>query len=250
MKKIYLSFILLLALYSISCAGEWSLQDKHTLRLDGPIEKSDIARFNELMSKDIKTLIVNCGGGDVLAAIPIAVKMQRRKINILVDGICASSCANYLFIAAQNKRVPEGSLVLFHGGITPMLVPKDQISEAMIQAGAGTEEIKSHLSAWHKGAQNERELYDKAGVEMALLEYSSRATNGKYDFWAPPPATLKKLGVNNIILFWYPGSDEELNILTEKLRLEYAEKFTTHSSRLNIMGGDIYQYSPEEYSNP
>ena len=250
MSRLFLSLMWFLALYSLSFAGEWTVKDKHTLRFEGHIERNDIPKFNELVSKDIKTIIVNCGGGDVLAAIPIAERIQSQKIDIIVDGICASSCANYFFIAANNKKVPKGSLFLLHGGITPMLEHKDQMVEYITKAGGTPEQIESYLKAWYDGAKKERDIYEKAGVDISLLEYSYRATNGKYDFWAPPLATLKKLGVKNIIEFWYPTSDEEMNALSNKLRNEYAKKYTIHSSHLNIMGGDIDQYKPEHKSTP
>ena len=131
-----------------------------------------------------------------------------------------------------------------------MLEHKDQMVEHMSKAGATPEQIESHLKAWYEGAKKERDIYEKAGVDMSLLEYASRATNKKYDFWAPPPVPLKKLGVKNIIEFWYPTSDEEMNALANKLRNEYSKKHSTHSSHLNIIGGDIDQYKPEHKSTP
>lgn len=244
MRFFFLLHLFLLSLlqpYAPSFAGEWSTIDNHTLRFEGSVEISDISSFQEHVSDDIKTIILNCGGGNVLGAIPIAERIQRQHIDIIVDGICASSCANYFFIAANNKKVLEGSLVLFHGGITPLLEQEGKIAEEMTKAGATKAQIESQTKDLHEGAIKERAIYKKAGVDMSLLEYSHRTTNGKYNFWAPPLETLKQLGVRNVTEFWYPGSDVEINALANKLRSEFAKKYSKPPKHLKVLGGGIVQ---------
>lgn len=41
---------------------------------------------------------------------------DRRQRCLNADGLCASSCANSIFVAAKSKSVPPYSLLAFHGG--------------------------------------------------------------------------------------------------------------------------------------
>lgn len=244
MKRLFAA-IILLACSGISFAGEWTVVDKGTIRFEGYIEEGDIARFNEIVNENINTLIVRSGGGDVLAAIPIAEKIQRGEIDIVVDGLCVSSCADYFFIAAERKKVSLNSLVLFHGGITAKLDHEsEKMTEEMTRLGAKPEQVELYMKRWRKGAKKEQEIYKNAGVDISLLEYSHVVTDRDYDYWAPPPETLKKLGVRNITEFWYPSCDKELNDLSNELYRKYSHNYSSTSPKLRILGGDINKHKP------
>jgi len=244
MKRLFAA-IILLTCSSISFAGEWTVVDKGTIRFEGTIEEGDIARFNEIINEDINTLIVRSGGGDVLAAIPIAEKIQMKQMDIVVDGLCVSSCADYFFIAAKRKKVSPNSLVLLHGGITAKLEHEsEKMIEEMTRLGAKPEQVELHMKRWREGAKKEQEIYKNAGVDISLLEYSHVMTDRDYDYRAPPPGTFKKLGVKNIIDFWYPSSTEELNDLANELYRKYSHKYSNASPKVHILGGDIKQYKP------
>jgi ATP-dependent protease ClpP protease subunit len=243
--KRLLSAVILLTCSSISFAGEWTIVDKGTIRFEGYIEESDIARFDEIMNKDIDTLIVRSGGGDVLAAIPIAEKIQKKNMDIVVDGLCVSSCADYFFIAAKRKKVSPNSLVLLHGGITAKLEhDSEKMIEEMAGLGAKLEQVELYMKRWREGAKKEQEIYKNAGVDIALMEYTHIVTDRDYDYWAPPPETFKKLGVKDITEFWYPSSDKELNDLAHELYRKYSHKYSGSSPKLSILGGDINKYKP------
>lgn len=65
---------------------------------------------------EISELRITSGGGKAWETLQIARRMRGR-INLLVDGLCASSCANYLLPAAKQVRVEPHSYVLLHGSI-------------------------------------------------------------------------------------------------------------------------------------
>jgi hypothetical protein len=64
------------------------------------------------------TLVVMSNGGDTNAALDVAGLLLRRDVTIVTGPICASACANYLFLPAARRVVPEGSVVAFHGGMS------------------------------------------------------------------------------------------------------------------------------------
>ncbi len=237
--RIIVATLLMILLPPCAGAGQWTKVDAETLRFEGYIETSDIDGFNNLIDDGITTIIVTSGGGDTLAALPIAETIQRRQLDIIVEGICASSCADYFFIAAHEKTVLPGSLVMWHGGLISTLRHESrEMRDYMRRAGMEPEQIEGQLQTWREGAAREGALYQKAGVDMALLDYSTVATERTYDFWAPPPDTLKRLGVGNITSFWYPASDHELNELANRLRNEYYRRFMNKTAPpLTILGG-------------
>lgn len=61
-------------------------------------------------------LTINSPGGDVMAGLVLGDWVRRHRIDVVVGGVCASSCANYVFPAGRRKTVRAGALVLWHGG--------------------------------------------------------------------------------------------------------------------------------------
>ena len=43
-------------------------------------------------------------------------QLAKREVTVIVDGACASSCANYLFLGSRRRAILRGSLLIFHGG--------------------------------------------------------------------------------------------------------------------------------------
>jgi hypothetical protein len=81
----------------------------------GEIDKSMAASFNGLDMSRIDTIVIQSPGGSVASALDMAEHMGLFQKTLVVDGLCASSCANYLFLAARYKIVPDGAMVGWHG---------------------------------------------------------------------------------------------------------------------------------------
>jgi hypothetical protein len=62
-------------------------------------------------------VVVESGGGrDGLAALALGILIHRHHWDVEVVGLCASSCANFIFPAGKTKYLNPHSLLLFHGG--------------------------------------------------------------------------------------------------------------------------------------
>ena len=92
----------------------WTKADAHTLALTGEIVEGSFDEFSELFTEDITTVIVNSGGGDTYEGVMIGRALAPAEVTVIVDGYCLSSCANYIFAAAERKEIPHG-IVGFHG---------------------------------------------------------------------------------------------------------------------------------------
>lgn len=63
----------------------------------------------------IAELRITSRGGDAWATLEIARALRGRLDRVVIDGLCASSCANYLLPSAKRVRVEPRSYVLLHG---------------------------------------------------------------------------------------------------------------------------------------
>ncbi|HET9638293.1 MAG TPA: hypothetical protein VFP12_03720 [Allosphingosinicella sp.] len=63
-------------------------------------------------------LVVRSAGGDAVAAIELAEKLQRLDAEVTVVDFCMSSCANYFFAGLRRRHVAPSAVILFHGGFS------------------------------------------------------------------------------------------------------------------------------------
>lgn len=62
-----------------------------------------------------KKIMVASGGGDVLAGLAIAKLVNAYQLDVYVGNVCASSCANYIFLAGRYKWLNQNSIIMYHG---------------------------------------------------------------------------------------------------------------------------------------
>ena len=63
----------------------------------------------------ITTIRINSGGGITEQGMQIGEWVFDHKIDVIVDEICFSSCANYIFTAGKNKIIEKDAIVGWHG---------------------------------------------------------------------------------------------------------------------------------------
>lgn len=84
----------------------------------GKISKEKQAYFFKLVNNSatpIKSLYINSLGGDVQSAINIANWVYQQQLDVYIDNVCMSSCANYILPAGKNKYLSKNSLLVWHG---------------------------------------------------------------------------------------------------------------------------------------
>jgi hypothetical protein len=62
-----------------------------------------------------KTVVIDSGGGDAMAAIAIGKLIHQHGWNVRVDNHCYSSCADYIFPAGKIKFLTKSAMLIFHG---------------------------------------------------------------------------------------------------------------------------------------
>jgi hypothetical protein len=91
---------------------------KKTLYFDGQITpESALETINYIKKIEINRISINSMGGDGEWAIKLGKEIHKRKISIDVRTVCASACANYIFVAGKHKFLSKNSFLLWHGSI-------------------------------------------------------------------------------------------------------------------------------------
>jgi hypothetical protein len=219
-----------------------------TVKFNGEISSTSSAEIIKMLtSKKFDTLEINSYGGNARAALTLAWHIKEKNINILVDKYCLSSCANYLFLAANNKTLRSGAILGFHGGIAGAPAPLLKLDDLEKIDGL-TEQYRNNeaLRALNKSIEeiykNDVKFYSEIEFNPEFLQLSWRKTAGKDSkspfhlkcrstendvecqgfsagenhFFFPSEATLLKFGVKKINSYPYPTTKTELNAQFEK----------------------------------
>jgi len=223
------SFNFAAAFVSISIAGHLSapaalageLQPTSSYSLNGPIGRDTADSFRKAVaeaSPRIRWLVVDSPGGEVGAALDMANVMRREGISIYVHGYCASSCANYLFVAARLKVLGPNAVVGWHG--SPASEHIDGLDTLSPPDRAKAEVIRRRL------VREERKLFAQVGVDPRLLCAGDRtiAKAGAFG-WTMPIRAMTQFGVNSVIslaadrniLTIVPGHAEPLLVIEPRL---------------------------------
>ena len=176
----------------------------NTICLHGQITDEMARCFGLIDEKEGTYVVVSSSGGDVLAAIDIGERIADRHLQIIIDGICLSSCANYLFTAGSTKSVMPDSLLGFHGGPGQAM--------AFIYRGPGQlreTAIHNNISYTELVIRKEEEFFQKIGIDRGLIydrpEPLSKSYNPLLVFWVYDREKLQQYGIRNLILYHDPG---------------------------------------------
>jgi hypothetical protein len=90
------------------------LRKGHGIELRGTIVQADAARVIALIDNDTHSLRVRSSGGELEAAIDIGLALHKRGLPVVVDGSCASACAQFILPAAAWVQVLDDSVIALH----------------------------------------------------------------------------------------------------------------------------------------
>lgn len=165
----------------------------------GAIQADSAAAFvralNQIDPETPLVVVVRSGGGEVNAGMAMGEALIPRVSTVIAHQICASSCANYLFTAADRRVIDDNALLMFHGGVFPQersairanlegLVPPDQLEGA----------VESVLIDIDAQIARQDAFLLKAGVDVDLFRWMGRIADLPPDqmreICAPPGAGM------------------------------------------------------------
>jgi hypothetical protein len=176
--------------------GKWSRLNDSTLYFRGSIDLGSDKEFMALVDARITRIQVSTFGGDVEAALVIADYLHDHKIDLEVEGVCVSSCANYWFPAAHRKIVPVSAYVGFHGDVT---------SSIPYWHNPSAEAIKFA----QKTSEKEQAFYKRIGFDPRVFQFSiDFIQTNEVSIWAISPKEATCAGVKNLNM-WFPNASQK-----------------------------------------
>ncbi len=124
-------------------------------------------------------LVIRSRGGLVSTGLRIGKAIVDSEATIFVSDICGSSCANYVFSPAKRRFILQGSLVLYHGGVSEALIAtgirlaQEQISDIVTDPEKAAENIEAIELGLRRELKDQRALMRKAGVRAKFFELYS-----------------------------------------------------------------------------
>ncbi len=190
-------FIIASTISSLGYAGEWVRISPTAVSFSGQIEKDELSRFLKVYKPTDETLTLNSSGGHMGAALDIgSLLIKNKNLAVVVQGMCASSCANYLFLAGHAKKIDHG-IVGFHGNWKAMVATDKFKKEAQSIAP----EQRYDILAYHgQKVRQESDFFSKAGVDQSLFDKTQKENDdGLYDIYVPGPNIFEKYGIHDVI---------------------------------------------------
>ncbi|MDC8758831.1 hypothetical protein [Janthinobacterium fluminis] len=176
---------------------------------------------------------VKSGGGNTEAGMLLGRFIREKNLDIQVDEICASSCANYLFPAARRKIIPAGAILALHGtAYTTSLADDKRMREMLLDAGLPSSGIETEVEdlrlALAKQARLERQF--STDLKIAAAYYSDFKTVVEKS-----QSIIAKFNNKDASLFWWPSTKR----LTSCYGIDNVEDF----GRPPGIGSDGYSYA-------
>jgi hypothetical protein len=188
---------------SLAAASGAHAANPDELRINGHINAAIAGQMHDALGHGAHAVRVTSGGGDTLPSLALARDIRRRHTILIVDGLCAGACANFLFPAAEKRMVMPGALVILSGTATASLALVPAEKAGTLDAGIAPT------------VQQEKSLISDAGVDQALLlepllrlglscySLTSKNASGKsyvnyrsdYVGWVPSRAYLAHAGI-------------------------------------------------------
>ncbi|HHL43095.1 MAG TPA: hypothetical protein ENJ42_05720 [Hellea balneolensis] len=144
------------------------LHGVNALCLFGSLKEVDYHEATQSLAgiQSYSYVVVRSSGGAVQTWLSLAEILAGRVDNVLVDELCMSSCANYIFPIGRKKYVSSASLTVWHGGPTventsPRISPR---------SGGVSGPQKPILQNF---AQRTENLYRWLGINSEILNITS-----------------------------------------------------------------------------
>lgn len=162
------------------------------LVFDGRIEPSSAARFVELARNPaVRRVVITSRGGIVAAALDMADAIRERQLDLEVPQACWSSCANYIFPAAREKRLGHARAIGWHGNMTHILW--------LDQNGRGQWDAALMAQA-RDLARREAVFFRRIGVDGYVCWFAKRPPYDAPDFYTLRVADMERFGILSVTI--------------------------------------------------
>ena len=129
------------------------------ITIEGAVTPEVAAKFAALQDQDVRTLAIYSSGGDPPSARAVGRVVHQRHLDVTVIGVCAGTCAKYIFPAGAQRVVAPGSVVAFSDSAASLsLLGSEEADPAVHTIYAA--EVAADRSYYQELGLPERLLYD------------------------------------------------------------------------------------------
>ncbi|MCW7754222.1 hypothetical protein OOT00_09505 [Desulfobotulus sp. H1] len=189
------------------------LQGK-TATFAGALTEENLKAFLRAVDgKNISKLIIASAGGEVNAGMTMGEWVFVNQVDVAVERMCMSSCANYIFTAGVQKTIHKDSIVGWHGNVHQTIkesdtsirtaimetyeqLPKEQ-KDRMDITLIIEQEIRQAQEYFTQSLEREKRFFTSIGVD----EYLCRIGNQEYgaeDFFLLSIQDMMRFGVTGV----------------------------------------------------
>ncbi len=173
------------------------IEQDNTLNFVGSInEEANLRLFNLYQQSKIKPtkLKISSLGGNVLEGLRLGNWVFDNELDVIVDKVCASSCANYVFPAGKIKYLHKHSALIWHGNSY-----QEDINENYLDGEQHAVKYREEENAFNKKVNIHPMLAEYGHKEFTFWNFLYRyfkETVG-YDYSI---SDMQKFGLTNIVL--------------------------------------------------
>ncbi|WP_343564677.1 hypothetical protein [Kiloniella sp. b19] len=206
--------------------------DDRTVFFEGELEtetvNSFLERVAELNPGDLERIVIRSGGGETRSARTLGRWVHRMGLDVEVEKLCFSSCANYIFPAGNAKIIRADAFVGWHGSETQFDVialsdpdrsgadlERQELSEVLQEStellrrnGLSKADfprlLEEGLETSRNSRQDEAAFFDELGIDKEFTLHGMRPlylhelkSSGKKG-WTFSLADMKRLGLSNV----------------------------------------------------
>ena len=221
MFKLLWSFILIIPLSFVSAQSSETSVHLHekTVVYSGELSPSANLKLLSLLENSenkVEWLSITSKGGEINHGMELGDIVYNYDLKVEVNDYCLSSCANYVFSAANHHRISNHAVIGFHGGTTGMEKEIALFIETLPEEEQ--ESTKQNLEKYMKSAIiRERKFFEKVGVDQQITTIGQSPRYDEFvekeDFvgWYYSLEGLAALGVSHIEVVNPPWTYQDLN---------------------------------------
>jgi hypothetical protein len=151
----------------------------------GQITDQNVERFLDTVNgKEVSVLIISSNGGEINAGMKMGEWLFDNRVDVVVERMCMSSCANYVFTAGHRKTINRNSIVAWHGSI-------------LQEFGMSDEDVRAAmLKSFSKLPESEQQITD---VEVLISRSIRQMREYRLNSMAAQGQFFKKIGVDEYL---------------------------------------------------
>lgn len=170
-------------------------------RIEGEISRQHIEAVFSLRS-DLELIVIDSPGGVATVGAALGLFVLDYDLSIIIDGMCASACAEYVLTAAKDVQVSSGSLILFHD------------SAEMIQAALRRRGRKDFSICSFKPLDVQRRIFKERNLRLEFYrDVEMRIGELEIETSVNENGCLILRGKKNELDFWIPNSSQIESLL-------------------------------------